>query len=95
MFEFCVNFQYLMAIFFLVDREGSDAKSASTLSSLGPGCMGRIRDLVLLIVGNKTYAELQNVEGKKQLKGEILAKINGSFQTGEIKVIYFTNSVIQ
>lgn len=57
--------------------------------------MPQIRDAILLLVGNKTFEELQDLEGKKQLKAEIMSKINGILQTGKIKAIFFTEFVVQ
>lgn len=57
--------------------------------------MPQIRDSVLLLIGNKTFEELQDLQGKKQLKAELLAKINSFLQTGQVKAIYFTNFVVQ
>ncbi len=57
--------------------------------------MPQIRDAILLLVGNKTYEELQDLQGKKQLKAELLSKINAIMQTGKVKAIYFTDFVVQ
>ena len=57
--------------------------------------MPQIRDAILLLVGNKTFEELQDLEGKKQLKAEIMSKLNGILQTGKIKAIFFTEFVVQ
>ncbi len=57
--------------------------------------MPQIRDSVLLLIGNKTYDELHDLQGKKQLKAEILSKINGYLQSGKVRAIYFTDFVVQ
>lgn len=57
--------------------------------------MPQIRDAILLLVGNKTYEELQDLEGKKQLKAEIMSKLNGILQTGKVRAIFFTEFVVQ
>ncbi len=57
--------------------------------------MAQIRDAVLLLIGNKTFEELQDMQGKKQLKAEITTKINSFLQSGQIKSIYFTDFVVQ
>lgn len=57
--------------------------------------MPQIRDAVLLLVGNKTYEELQDLQGKKQLKAELSSKINGFLQAGKVRAIYFTDFVVQ
>lgn len=57
--------------------------------------MPQVRDAVLLLIGNKTYEELQDLQGKRQLKAELKSKINSFLQTGKVRAIYFTNFVVQ
>lgn len=57
--------------------------------------MPQVRDTILLLIGNKTYEELQDLQGKKQLKAELKAKINSFLQSGKVQAIYFTNFVVQ
>jgi len=57
--------------------------------------MPQIRDAILLLVGNKTFEELQDLQGKKQLKAELLSKINAILYSGKAKSIYFTDFVVQ
>jgi len=57
--------------------------------------MPQIRDSILLLLGNKTYDELQDLQGKKQLKAELTSKINSFLVTGRVKSIYFTQFVVQ
>ncbi len=57
--------------------------------------MPQMRDTVLLLIGNKTYEELQDLQGKRQLKAELSNKMNSFLQAGSVKSIYFTNFVVQ
>lgn len=57
--------------------------------------MPQVRDAILLLIGNKTYEELQDLQGKRQLKAELTSKINSFLQTGKVRAIYFTNFVVQ
>ena len=57
--------------------------------------MPQIRDAILLLVGNKTFEELHDLQGKKQLKAELVSKINSFLRTGKVKAIYFTDFVVQ
>ena len=57
--------------------------------------MPQMRDAILLLIGNKTYEELQDLQGKKQLKAEITSKINSFLKVGKVKAVYFTNFVVQ
>lgn len=57
--------------------------------------MPQIRDSILLLIGNKTYEELQDLQGKKQLKAELTSKLNSILQISKVKEIYFTDFVVQ
>lgn len=57
--------------------------------------MAQIRDAILLLVGNKTFAELSDLQGKLQLRAEIIARLNKLLNTGKVKGIYFTEFVVQ
>ncbi|NOR23751.1 MAG: flagellar basal body protein FliL [Desulforhopalus sp.] len=57
--------------------------------------MPQMRDAILLLISNKTYEELQDLQGKKQLKAELSSKINSFLQKGQVVSIYFTNFVVQ
>ncbi|HEB68235.1 MAG TPA: flagellar basal body protein FliL [Desulfobulbus sp.] len=57
--------------------------------------MPQIRDAILLLIGNKTFEELQDLQGKKQLKAEIKNKINSFLKTGRVKNVYLTDFVVQ
>lgn len=57
--------------------------------------MPQMRDAILLLISSKTYEELQDLQGKKQLKAELTSKMNSFLQTGKVTSIYFTNFVVQ
>ena len=57
--------------------------------------MPQIRDAILLLIGNKTFEELQDLQGKKQVKAELKSKINSFLKTGKVKNIYLTDFVVQ
>jgi len=57
--------------------------------------MTQIRDAVLLLCGNKTFAELRDLQGKMQLRAELIGHINTFLRKGQVKKIYFTEFVIQ
>lgn len=54
-----------------------------------------IRDAVLVLLSAKTLQDIQDVQGKNQLKDEILAAINKIIPPGKIAKIYFTDFVVQ
>lgn len=57
--------------------------------------MPQMRDAILLLISNKTYEELQDLQGKKQLKAELSSKMNSFLQSGKVVSIYFTDFVVQ
>jgi len=57
--------------------------------------MPQIRDAILLLIGNKTFAELQDIQGKNQVKAELKSKINSFLRTGSVTNIYLTDFVVQ
>ncbi|OGQ94843.1 MAG: hypothetical protein A2521_11245 [Deltaproteobacteria bacterium RIFOXYD12_FULL_57_12] len=57
--------------------------------------MAQVRDAVLLLTGNKTYAELRDLQGKMQLRAELISHLNTLLKKGQVKKVYFTNFVIQ
>ena len=57
--------------------------------------MPQVKDAVLLLVGNKTFGELSDLQGKIQLRAELINKINSIMLTGKVKRIYFTDFVVQ
>jgi len=57
--------------------------------------MPQIRDAILLLIGNKTFEELQDLQGKNQVKAELKSKINSFLKTGKIQNVYLTDFVVQ
>ena len=57
--------------------------------------MPQLRDAILLLVGNKTFGEVRDLQGKLQLRAEMLDKINSLLQAGKVQQIYFTDFVVQ
>jgi len=54
-----------------------------------------IRDAILVLLSSKTLQDIQDVQGKNQLKEEILVAINKIIPPGKIAKIYFTDFVVQ
>lgn len=57
--------------------------------------MPQIRDAILLLIGNKTFEELQDIQGKNQVKAELKSKINSFLRSGKVNNIYLTDFVVQ
>jgi len=54
-----------------------------------------IRDAVLVLLSAKTLQDVQDVQGKNNLKDEILGAINKHIPPGKIAKVYFTDFVVQ
>lgn len=54
-----------------------------------------INDSVLILLSSKTYNELGTVEGKIQLKQELIMRMNQVMGAPMVKKIYFTEFVVQ
>lgn len=59
------------------------------------GRLAPIRDAILVLLSTKTLQDIQDVQGKNQLKDEILTAINKIIPPGKISKIYFTDFVVQ
>jgi len=57
--------------------------------------MPQIRDAILLLVGNKTFSELADLQGKLQLRSELRERLNKILTGGRVQKIYFTEFVVQ
>jgi len=57
--------------------------------------MPQIRDAILMLTSSKTFEELYDVHGKKQLKAELLVELNDMLLKGEAVAVYFTDFVVQ
>jgi flagellar FliL protein len=74
-----------------VEMELSDAESKTELTAR----QAQIRDAILSILTTKTYQDLQYLQGKNQLKQEIMAAVTRIVTPGKVKQIYFTDFVVQ
>ncbi len=57
--------------------------------------MPQVKDAILLLIGSKTFSELSDLQGKIQLRAELLNRINSLLSQGKVKRIYFTDFVVQ
>ena len=86
----------------LDDQETHYLKASLSLEMDSPEAVGeveerqpQVRDAVLLLLGSKTFAELRDLQGKLQLRAELMERLNGFLQTGKVKTIFFTDFVVQ
>jgi len=55
----------------------------------------QIRDSLLVLLSSKDYASIRTVEGKMDLRVEIIHRINTVLQGDKVKGVYFTEFVAQ
>ena len=86
----------------LDDQEPRYLKAAITLEMSGPGAVGevnahkaQIKDAIILMLSNKTLLELRDMQGKLQLRADLMEKINGIVRKGKVKTLYFTDFIVQ
>jgi flagellar FliL protein len=87
----------------ILDEQGSRyLKAAITLEVDGKEAVDevtirlpQVRDAILLHVGNKAFQELSDLQGKLQLRAELITRLNQILQKGKIQKIYFTDFVVQ
>lgn len=59
------------------------------------GRLAAIRDAILVVLTTKTLQEVQDVQGKNQLREEILTAISKIVAQGKVSKVYFTDFVVQ
>ena len=57
--------------------------------------MAQIRDSLLILLSSKEYAEIRTMEGKMELRDEILRRLNSILGEKKVKAVYFTDLVAQ
>jgi len=57
--------------------------------------MPQVRDAILLLISNKTFEELYDLQGKMQLKAEIRLAVDELISTGEVTSVYLTDFIVQ
>ncbi|MBI5345213.1 MAG: flagellar basal body-associated FliL family protein [Deltaproteobacteria bacterium] len=55
----------------------------------------KVRDSLIILLSSKNYSDIGTVEGKYQLRDEIVARVNQFITRGKVKTAYFTEFVIQ
>lgn len=55
-----------------------------------------LRDAVLTLASDYTFADLEGVDGKTHLRDEVLARVNGVLEDrAQVKRVYFTEFIVQ
>jgi len=55
----------------------------------------QIRDIILFVLMNKRFEEINSLAGKKQLKHELISRISNALRTGTVQTIYLTDFIVQ
>ena len=55
----------------------------------------QIRDLVISLLGSKSFEDIRTIEGKNFLREEILLRLNSLLSTGSVTRVFFTEFVVQ
>ncbi|MBF0450851.1 MAG: flagellar basal body-associated FliL family protein [Candidatus Magnetomorum sp.] len=55
----------------------------------------QVRDIILFVLMNKRFEEINSLAGKKQLKHELISRITNALRTGTIQTIYLTDFIVQ
>ena len=53
------------------------------------------RDAIMKLLGQKTYQDVESIQGKLFLKDQMAATVNGFLEKGVVKDIFFSNFVIE
>ncbi len=72
-----------------MELEVSNAEVQEEIDKLKP----KIRDIIIIIVSSKTYAQISMKEGKDQLRDEIRDQVNLFLTKGQIQKVYFTEFI--
>lgn len=54
-----------------------------------------LRDAILVLLTTKTLQDIQDMQGKNQLREEILAAVNSIIPAGKVQKVFFTDFVVQ
>ncbi|MFH1075384.1 MAG: flagellar basal body-associated FliL family protein [Pseudomonadota bacterium] len=55
----------------------------------------QLRDAILILLSSKKFEDIKQLEGKLQLRSELIFKINQLLVTGKANALYFTEFVVQ
>lgn len=72
-----------------MELEVSNVEVQEEIQQLKP----KIRDIIIIIVSSKTFAQVSTPEGKDQLREEIRDQVNLFLTKGQISKVYFTEFI--
>lgn len=74
-----------------MEVEMANAAAAADLNANMP----KIKDMLLMLLSSKTYADIATMDKKLELKNEIVDRLNLVIGKAKIKGVYFTDFVVQ
>jgi len=57
--------------------------------------MPQLRDIILTILSSKSNEDVKSLEGKFQLRAELISSLNQCLRNGKIVNVYFTEFIVQ
>jgi flagellar FliL protein len=57
--------------------------------------MPEIKDIVISLLGSKSFEEVRTIEGKNLLREQLMVRINALLNSGKVKRVFFTEFVVQ
>jgi len=74
-----------------ITLEAKDDRAAREIENRMP----QLKDAALLLAGNKTFDDIRDLQGKMQLKADLLARFNELTGRERVVDLYFTDFVVQ
>lgn len=74
-----------------VNLEMLDAEGFEEVITMG----AQARDTIMKILGQKTFNDVESVQGKLHLKNDIIAGLNSMLSRGVVRNVYFSDFVVQ
>ena len=74
-----------------ITLEAADKKTKNEVDNRLP----QVRDTIIFQISGKTYDQLRDLQGKKQLQAELIKSLNELLDKGRIKRLFFTEFVVQ
>lgn len=62
---------------------------------MSPDSRARARDRIVRLLNEKTFSDLESIQGKLFLKDKIASEINSVLKSGIVKDVYFSDFVVQ
>jgi len=74
-----------------ITLEAADKKTKNEVDNRLP----QVRDSIIFQISGKTYDQLRDLQGKKQLQAELIQSLNQLLDKGRVKRLFFTEFVVQ